>query len=268
MTSRPFLRPVAVALAVMLPLSAAAIEWNAYEGATRGFPVLRDQSGKKIADGDFAQWTQNGRLHVKITYTGGSRRIVEQAVFLQRPELTQEAWSLRELHDGKLQRLFEVNFAKGIATATKHNGEALEEWSDDVNVEPGRAFAGFGFSLAIRALRPRLIRGEHVKLQAVGFSPNPRVVTVELSYAGVDRVQMSGRTIRADRFIVHPKVPLIARLFVDVPDAQIWLTTPPVTFLRMEGPLAEPNDPPARIDLLPGGPSGPATPVSTTGRRD
>jgi hypothetical protein len=78
---------------------------------------------------------------------------------------------------------------------------------------------------------------------------------------------MDGRTIRGEHYIVHPKLPVIADLFVDVPDAHIWLTSPgPATFLRWEGPLAEPDDPIARVDLLPGGASGPAVPVATSGR--
>ena len=77
----------------------------------------------------------------------------------------------------------------------------------------------------------------------------------------------SGRTIPADHFIVHPKIPAIAKLFVKVPDAHIWLTTPPAGFLRYEGALAEPGDQLVRIDLLPGGPSEAARPVATSGKK-
>ena len=78
---------------------------------------------------------------------------------------------------------------------------------------------------------------------------------------------MSNRTIDGDRFIVHAKVPAIAKLFVHVPDAVIWLTMPPAGFLRWEGPLAEPDDPIVRVDLLPVASSGPAVPVATSGRK-
>jgi hypothetical protein len=116
-------------------------------------------------------------------------------------------------------------------------------------------------------VRERLIRGEVVTLDAVGFMPKPRGASVEISYAGRDRIRMSDRTIAADRFVVHPKVPAIAKLFVKVPDQTIWLTTPPAGFLRWEGTLAVPDDPIVRVDLLPGDPSGAATPVATTGRK-
>jgi hypothetical protein len=39
--------------------------------------VLRDVAGKEIADDDFVQWLENGRLHVRIIYAGRTRRIEE-----------------------------------------------------------------------------------------------------------------------------------------------------------------------------------------------
>ena len=253
---------------ILLAAPAAAIEWTSFEGASRGYPAMRDLSGRTVADGEFAQWIEHGRLHVSIAYVGKARRIEEKAVFRQDTQLAQETWSLRELRDGALYRQFEVNFTNGTASAKKRGGgKELATWSDEVKVDAGRAFAGFGFTLAVKAVRARLIRGEHVELQAVGFTPKPQVVTVELSFAGTDRLRMAGRTITGERFVVHPKLPWIATFFVEVPDAQIWLTPPPAAFLRWEGPLAEPSDPVIRVDLLPGGPSEAATPVATTGRR-
>ena len=66
----------------------------------------------------------------------------------------------------------------------------------------------------------------------------------------------------ADRFIVHPKIPFIARWFVNAPDPNIWMTPPPASFVRWEGALVQPDDPIVRVDLLPGGESGPATPIA------
>jgi hypothetical protein len=246
----------------------AAVEWTSLEGPARGFPVLRDLAGKKLADGDFAQWIEDGRLHVRINYVGPSRSIEERAVFRQRPELIQDSWSLEESRGGKLYRRFAVNFVSGTATAKKQGGEGLEEWSEKVDVDAGRAFSGFGFTLAIKGLRKRLLDGQHIELQGVGFTPKPRVVKVDVSHGGVDKVRMSDRVLTGERYVIHPKLPLFANLFVDVPDQQIWLTTPPAAFLRWEGFFAEPSDPITRVDVLPGGSSAPAAPAATSGRRD
>jgi hypothetical protein len=240
-----------------------ALEFPHLEGTARGFPVLRDANGRKLADGDFAQWLERERLHVRISYLfRGGRRIEERAVFRQRPELLQEEWSLHEHRAGKLYRQFEVNFASGTASAKKREETELKQWSEEVRVNPGRTFAGFGFTLAIKGLRERLMKGEKVELDAVGFTPKPRVVSVEISYNGLDDMRVADRVLRGARFTIHPKIPWFADLFVDVPDTQIWLThPPPAGFLRWEGPLAEPGDAFIRVDLLPGDQSGPAKPV-------
>ena len=259
---------LAVALTVAAAAPTRAIESKVFETAVRGFPVMRDASGQRIADGNFVQWIEKDRLHVQITYVGDSGRRMEETIVLrQRPELVQELWRWRELEHGKPVRTFEVNLATGAATADKLEKGEMKHWSDTLDVSPGNTFAGFGFSMAAKALRERLVKGETVELKAVGFTPQPKVVTVALSYGGRDSVRMAGRTIAADHYVVHPKIPAVAKLFVKVPDAHIWLTTPPAGFLRYEGALAEPGDAMIRIDLLPGGPSEAATPVATSGTR-
>jgi hypothetical protein len=85
---------------------------------------------------------------------------------------------------------------------------------------------------------------------------------VAISHDGLEQMRMGGRLLRGNRFTLRPRLPWIARWFVSVPDTRIWLTHPtPAAFLRWEGPLAEPDDPVVRVDLLPGGESGPARPV-------
>jgi hypothetical protein len=259
----------AVITALYLVVPAAAVELVELEGSLRGYPAMRDTTGKKLADGDFAQWIENNRLHVQIVYEFGSgRRVEEKAVFRQRPELIQDEWSLEEARDGRPYRRFAVDFNSSTATAQKREENELKRWSEKIDVEAGRTFAGFGFTLAIKQLRKRLIGGERIELKAVGFMPKPRLASVEISHGGVDRIRMSGRVVGGDRFVIHPKIPWIAEFFVDVPDMHIWLTNPPPAgFLRWEGPLAEPGDPVVRVDLLPGDGSGPATPVGTAGRK-
>ena len=259
---------IALALAFWAAAPTRAIEWTQFETAVRGYPVMRDASGRRMADGTFVQWIEKDGLHVQITYVSDSgRRMEETIVMQQRPELAQTRWAWRELNGRKPIRTFEMNFATGLATASKEEKGEVKHWSDTLEVSKGNTFAGFGFTMAAKALRERLIRGETVELKAIGFTPQPRAVAVAMSYGGRDTVKMSGRAIPADHFIVHPKIPAVAKLFVKVPDAHIWLTTPPAGFLRYEGALAEPGDQLIRIDLLPGEPSEAATPVATSGKK-
>jgi hypothetical protein len=225
---------------------------------------MRDRAGARLADGEFTQWLEGDRLHLRIRYVFAPDRWVEESsVIRQEPQLVQESWSWTEVRGGKLHRKFDVDFLAGTATAEKSHGDEMRRWSERVDVEPGRAFAGAGWALAIRGLRERLLQGEVIELQTVGFTPAPKAAKVEISYGGLDQVPMSGRTLAGDRFEIHPLIPWIAKPFVDVPDSRVWLThPPPAAFLRFEGPFAEPDDAIIRVDLLPGEPSQAASPAA------
>jgi hypothetical protein len=232
------------------------------EAALHGFPGFFDLQGKKLADGEFVQWIENQKLHVRITYDFGAGRLIEEnAVFQQEPEFVQDEWSWHELRNGQIYRQFHFDFASNKATAQKAGDKGPENWSRDIKVEPGRTFAGFGFTLAVKGLRERLIKGEKIELQAVTFLPKPRIVSVDISYGGRDKLATGERIVVGDRFVIHPKVPLVARAFVDAQDERIWLTLPrPAGFLRWEGSIVEPDDPVVRVDLLPANRSGQAEP--------
>jgi len=259
----PFRSSIAAAALVLgTVVSAGAIQGNQIESALRASPVLRDAAGQKIADGNFAQWVENDGLHVQITYTGNGRKMEETAVFRQRPELSQSKWRWQESSGGQDVRTFQVDFDSGMATAVKTEKGEPRRWSEKLDIEPGQTFAGFGFSLAIKALRQRLTKGETVNLKAVGFTPQPRTVTVAISYAGPDSIPMVNRSITAEHYVIHPRIPALAKWFVKAPDANIWLTPPPAVFVRFQGALVEPSDPIIRID---GGESAPV-PQGTSGK--
>jgi hypothetical protein len=252
-----------------MPIS--ALEVTELAASAHGYPGLCDINGKKLADGEFRQWVENQCLHVVITYEfPDGQRFEEKARFRQQPDLMQEHWTWKELKNGKSQREFTVDFLSGIGSA--HIREDNKNVSEKIDIEKGRTFAGFGFTIALSNLRDRLLNREQVELRAVGFSPfptlKPQVVTVKLSYGGLDRIKMSGRVLKGDRFIIHPEVPAIAKLFVTVPDTNIWLTNPaPAGFLRWEGPIVLPTDPLIRVDLLSGTNSGPAQPSGASNSR-
>src|SRR5437588_3514424 len=245
-----------------LALSVLAIEVTEPAAASHGYPGLCDITGKKLADGEFRQWVESNRLHIVITYKFSAGEVYEEhSQFRQQPELIQEKWSWKELKHGRSQREFAADFLTGIASA--HIRQDHKDVSKKINIEPGRTFAGFGFSLAVSNLRKRLLSGEQVQLKAVGFSEfptlGPQVVTVTISHGGVQSMRMGGRSPKGDQFIIHPEIPFIAKFFVDVPDTKIWLTNPaPAGFLRWEGPIVLPTDPIVRVDLLSGEKSGPA----------
>ena len=239
-----------------------AIELTQPGGVLHGYPAMLELNGKQLGRGEFTQEMQGKLLHIEISYdlTNG-HRIVEKASIQQQPEVMQKEWSWQEYNGGTLVRRYAVDFDSGKATAEKREKDDVRHWSEQLKIEPGQTFAGFGFTLALQNLRDRLRKGEAINLKAVGFMPKPRVVTVKLSYRGVDRMRMSDRVLPGEHFMVQAEIPAIAKLFIKISDTSIWLTPPPSSFLRYEGPLAEPTEQVVRVDLTSGRGSGPATPV-------
>jgi hypothetical protein len=259
---------LAILAAVPFASLAVAVELTEPQGAAHAYPALLDTNGKKLADGEFKQWIKDDRLRVEINYEfDDGQHSEENAVFRQQPELIQEKWSWKESKNGKVLRQFTADFRAKTAAALTYANNEPKEWSEKIEVEPRQTFAGFGFTLALQNLRKRLINGEKIELKAVGFTPKPQLATVQLSYGGLDRVRMSGRYLKGDRFVIHPEIPPIAKLFIHVPDTQIWLTNPlPAGFLRWEGPVLLPSDPLIRVDLVSGAKSGPAQPLEASSR--
>ena len=100
---------------------------------------------------------------------------------------------------------------------------------------------------AIKNLIERLDKGEKIELTAVVFTAKPRTVTVTVSRDQLGELTMAGRKLPAERYVIHPEVPWIARLFVKAPDQYLWFYRPsPPAFLRADIPLGETGDPQVR----------------------
>jgi hypothetical protein len=243
-----------VVMCAALPAHAVPLRWP--EGTLRGFPVVRDASGRQIANGTLTQWIEDEKLHVTATYDFEDGRVVEeQTVLQQHPELAQLRWSWEERKGKEVERSYSIDFTTGHAVVHKRGEEDRDDHLDDAR-KLGRAFAGVGFMYAVKNLAADLEKGGEIELTAVAFTPKPRTVTVSVRRDLEGSLAMGGRTLPAERFVVHPEIPLafIAKLFVKAPDQYLWFYRPsPPAFLRADIPLAEPSDPIIRIELI-GGP--------------
>lgn len=235
-----------------LALSLLAVAPAGEEGDAQAFTSLLDAQGKVVADGRYTQEVRDGLLHIDARFDFPDGRVVnEKAVVRLRPQVEQQSWEWSERKGSVLIRSYEVDFRARKAVATRVDQH--KRWKEDIDVEPGKTFAGIAFVTAIKALRAQLAPGQSVELHAVAFTPKPRTAKVTVRRDGRDSVSMAGRTIPADRYTVHPEIPAIAKLFVSAPDQHIWLfADAPAAFLRAQGPLAEPKDPVVTVNLIPG----------------
>ena len=202
-------------------------------------------------------------LYVVINYRFSDGQFFEEkSRFRQGKDLIQEEWSWKELEPRKAAARILCGFCFGNRHCA-HPPRTTRMYQKKSRLNRAGHLPDSDSAVAISNLRKRLVKGEHVELSAVGFSPfptlKPQVVTVTISHGGVQRMKMGGRSLKGDEFIIHPEIPLIAKLFVKVPDTKVWLTNPPPAgFLRWEGPMVLPTDPMIRVDLISSTNNGPA----------
>ena len=222
------------------------------QAATRSLAVSSIDGNKPLGQGTLTQWVEGDRLHIVLTYQyEDGRQIDESAVQLQQPELTQERWTWRERRNGQTTRQFNIDFGTGRATGVIRQDGKTRRYNERLAVEPGRTFAGAGFAAAAKNLLPRLRQGEDIELQALAFTPKPRKAKVKLSREGTETLTHGGKTITADRVIIHPEIGL-ASLVVKVPDTELYFTgSEPPVMLGGEGPVSGPGDILVRTEVVP-----------------
>jgi hypothetical protein len=219
------------------------------EGDAQAFTSLTDVSGTPLADGRYIQYVAKDVLHIEARYNFPDGRVATEKASVRLHPLQQETWSWDEKNGETPVREFTIDFKTGQATG-KHF-DKNEHWEEKIDVEPGKTWAGIAFIEPIKAMREHVKEGETMDLSAVGMTPKPRKVKVTVTHVGAQRIDMAGRKVDSDKFLIHPDVPAIAKIFVKAPDEAIWLVSgKPAAFLRYEGPLCEPTDPVVRVDLI------------------
>lgn len=243
----------AALLSVLLASAALALPQKFPEGTDRTFPIVVDPaSGRILATGQHQQNDDGDRLRVETSFNWkDGRRTAETQLFQQGSQLIPVHWHWEERRGDVVLSAFDVDFTTGNATAQTDDGHGhKKEWHDHFKIHPGTTFAGSGFVYALKNVAPGLTKGNMVELEAVGFTPRPRTAKVRLSLVGTETLTHGGKPVQANRYLIRPDVPGVARLFVKVPDTSVWLLpSNPPALLAAEGPVMLPSDPIVRTEV-------------------
>lgn len=217
--------------------AAAALPLQYPEGDLRGLPEMRDMQGRLLGRGNFAQWVDGSGIHVKVTYDQLNGDRIEEMTTLstQGGDLAQRAWSWQRASGGRVVERYVMDFDAGEGRTLLVRDGKREERRERLPVVKGQTFAGIGFTFALKNIYPRVANGERVTLEGIAFTPRPRKAKVLVSSVGTETVRSGGRSLRADHLVVHPQVPRVAKLFVNVSDSQLWFQRgQPPGFIRAE----------------------------------
>lgn len=236
---------------LLVASSAFAIESHWQEGDLLGYPALFDENGAKQGGGEFKQRVNGNTLEVSSTYRfKDGRTVTEKAQFDTGASLAQRAWSFEEKRGEAVLRHYEVDFATGHAFGEKHDGDKVKKYDEKLKIEKGKTFAGLGFVFAAKNLMKQM-ESAPVELKAVAFSPKPRMVTVKLTREGEETLTSGSNSVKANRIVIRPQLPAIAKAFVHPKDAVMWFADrSPPQFLRSEATLAEPEEALVQINLF------------------
>ena len=207
------------------------------EGVTRGFPVIRNAKGEKIAQGDLIQVARGDRVECRMVFRFRDGSIYDETVaFAQNGvftllsyRLVQQGPSFPEKIEAWVDRAtqrYEVRY--------KADEESPEETYRGRITLPGDVYNGLLTTL-IKNLAP----GASDTVQILAFTPKPRLVKMLLAPAGAEPVLIGESPEQALHYKIKPQLGLFASLLVaDVPDLNVWVLSGEAPgFLKFEGPL-------------------------------
>ncbi|GFO54417.1 hypothetical protein GMSM_14240 [Geomonas sp. Red276] len=207
---------------------------------TRGFLVLNDTAGKRLASGDFLQ-VKNGeeiKARVLLHFKDGSLHD-ETAVFTQH-----KVFSLQSYHLVQQGPSFPtgmdvtVDCAKGsyrIKTTERKNGHE-KELTGKLDLPPD-VYNGM-----VPTVVKNLPKGAGEKIHMIAFTPAPRVIELDISPVGQEPVSIGDLKRSAEHYLLKPKLGWLkipaAITGRTPPDDHIWTITSDVpAFLKFQGPL-------------------------------
>jgi hypothetical protein len=234
------------------PLEAAPVPVRFTEGMVRGFLVLSDTKGARIASGDFLQVHQAGgeiKSRTVFHFKDGSLHD-ETVVFTQ-----QHAFIMQSYHLVQKGPAFSDDMDISLARATgkylvktKSHKDGKEKVLDGKLDLPLDVYNGL-----VPTVVKNLAKGAKDTIHMVGFTPAPRVIELEMIPSVEDKVLVGDLKKTALHYVLKPKLGLLsipATLLGRMPtDNHIWIITADVpAFIRFEGPLAT-DGPIWRVEL-------------------
>jgi len=233
----PLLIGLALLGAATLPAQADPVVVRYTEGVTRGFPVLRSQSGDVLAHGDLMQVAYPDRVESRLVFRFRDGSLYDESVtFDQR-----EVFSLLKYRVIQRGPSFPESLDASIDRATaeyrvryRADDQSAEEVLTGLFEVPADAYNGLLCTL-LKNLDP----GKSHTVQIVAFTPKPRAIKMLLSPMAQEPVAMGPMVVPATRFHIKPQLGMLASLLViALPDVKTWIANGEApAFLKFEGPL-------------------------------
>lgn len=210
------------------------------EGSIHGFLELTTEAGKFLARGDLLQVARNGGVESRMVFHFGNGSVFEESVtFTEHDVFTMETYHLIQSGPAFANDLdASLSRTGSYVVRTKSHKDGTEnEYAGSIAM-PGDVYNGMVITVAKNSPADRT-----TLVHAVAFLPRPRLVALELTPSGAQRVQLGQHEESGVSFTVKPKLGFFLHLGAKLagqlqPDTHITIVTDDVpAFVRSDGPL-------------------------------
>jgi hypothetical protein len=217
----------------------------------RGFLVLTDTGGSRIASGDFFQVSREGGIKSRTVFHFKDGSVHDETVvFTQQHSFVMKSYHLVQkgpAFSDEMDISLERSTGKYLVKTKPRKGgrEKVLEGKLDL---PSDVYNGM-----IPLVGKNLAKGVRETVHMVAFTPTPRVVELEMIPSGEEKVLVGDLKKSALHYVLKPKLGLLkiaaALLGRTPPDNHLWVITAEVpAFVRFQGPLAT-DGPIWRVEL-------------------
>jgi hypothetical protein len=242
-----------VVAAVINPVYAAPVPVRFAEGVVHGFLVLRSVDGAALALGDLLQVGRDGVIEKRMLF-----RFKDGSVFDERVTYTERGvYALKRYSLSQTGPAFAADTDVLMTVATgayrvktkDHRGGAEKILEGRLDL-PADVYNGMIFSVV-----KDLPKGSGEVIHFVAFTPQPKLIELELTPVGEQKVMVGELTKTAVHYLMKPRLGIWLTFFAKVlgrmpEDLHAWILTDEVpAFVGFEGALTTPG-PVWRIELV------------------
>lgn len=229
-------------VALLSPLSATPVPVRFAEGVVHGFLVLRTLDGVKIADGDLLQVARGGNVEKRMVFRFEDGSMFEEkTVFTEKGVYALVSYELDQ-HGPAFAADTRVSLERvtgKYVVTTKARKDRQDKVLRGTLTLPDDVYNGM-----ILTIVKDLDKGASEIVHFVAFTPEPRLIELEILPVGEHKVLIGDRATTATDYALKPRLGVWLTFFAKVlqrmpPDGHVWIAQDDVpAFVKFEGPLA------------------------------
>jgi len=219
---------------------AAPVPVRFVEGAVHGFLTLSELDGNVLATGDLRQTTTGNEMSARTIFRFKDGSLSDETVVYSEKIV----FSMQSYHFVQRGPAFTEDREVSLERSGKYwvknrdHKEDKEQLLEGTLELPADVYNGMIFIVA-----KNLPKATRKTVHVVAFTPEPRVIGIDIIPAGEDKVTVNGSARTAEHLVMHPQLGAWVQFFAKLtgrmpPDEHVWILSDSVpAFVKFEGPL-------------------------------